>query len=66
MPVFCQLDTESPFSSMGFNKWIKALGKKSSLLDKHNESEAHKLADEKACVFLNTQQPGLDVASLMA
>ena len=59
---FASVDTESPFSSMGFNKWKKALGKKSSL-DKHKESEAHKLADEKACLFLKTQ---LDVASLMA
>ena len=48
---FANVDNDSPFSSMGFNKWKKALSKKSSLLDKHKGSEAHKLADEKACLF---------------
>ena len=42
------------------------MAKKNSLLDKHQESEAHKLADEKASLFLQTRQPGSDVASIMA
>jgi hypothetical protein len=37
---FASVGAESPFSSTGFSKWEKALGKKSSLLDKHQESEA--------------------------
>ena len=62
---FASVGTESPFTSTGFNKWKKALGKKNSLLDKHQESEAHKSSDEQACLFMQTRQPGLDVASLM-
>ena len=67
LPCLCFAETESPFASTGFNKWKKALGLKSSLLEKHNASEVHKLAEEKACLFLkNQQRPGLDVASMMA
>ena len=37
------------------------------MLEKDNASEVHKLAEEKACLFLkNQQRPGLDVASMMA
>ena len=67
LPCLCFAETESPFASTGSNKWKKALGLKSSLLEKHNASEVHKLAEEKACLFLkNQQRPSLDVASMMA
>ena len=51
--LLCQYftETESPFASTGFNKLKKALGSKSSLPEKHNASEVHKLAEEKL-VFL--------------
>ena len=56
-----------PFASTGFNKWKKAFGSKSSLIEKHNASDVHKLAEEKTCLFIrNQQQPGSDIASMMA
>ena len=56
-----------PFASTGFNKWKKTLGSKSSLLEKHNASEVHKLAEEKTCLFIrNQRQPSSDIASIMA
>ena len=67
LPCLCFAETESPFVSTGFNKWKKALGSKSSLLEKHNTSEVHKLAEENACLFIrNQQQPGSHIASMMA
>ena len=51
LPCLCfatSVESESPFTSTGFKK---ALGKKNSLLDKHKESEAHKLADKKASIM---------------
>ena len=66
LPCLCFAVIESPFSSTGFNKWKKALGKKGSLLDRHEKSEAHKLSEEKTVLFLKNQQPGLDIASIMA
>ena len=58
----CALRLKSPFASAGLNKWKEALGSKSSLLEKHNASEVHKLAEEKACLLIRNQwQPGSDL-----
>ena len=53
LPCLLLTVTESPFASTGFNMWMKALGSKSSFLEKHNASEVYKLAEEKACLFIH-------------
>ena len=52
--------SESPFVSSGFKNWKKALGK-AGYIDKHQNSESHKGADEKAALFLQTRQTGTDI-----
>ena len=52
--------SDSPFVSSGFRNWKKALGKKTGYIDQHTHSENHRLAEEKAALFLQTRQPGTD------
>ena len=52
--------SESPFVSKGFKNWKKALGKH-GYIDQHRSSECHKISDEKAASFLQTQLPGTDI-----
>ncbi len=52
--------SESPFVSSGFKNWKKALGK-AGYIDKHQHSESHKGADERAALFLQPRQPGTDI-----
>ena len=67
LPCLCFTETESPLLQLGLTSGRKLLAQKSSLLEKHNASEVHKLAEEKAFLFIrNQQQPGSDIASMMA
>ena len=57
--------SESPFMCTGFKNWKKALGKK-GYIDQHKHSETHRIADEKAALFLQTRQPGTDIRARIA
>ena len=44
----------------GFKNWKKAFSRHGSI-DQHRRSECHKICDEKAALFLQTQLPGTDI-----
>ena len=56
----------TPFVSIGFRNFKKALGRKYSYIEQHNHSDSHKVAEEKVAFFLHTRQPGTDIASLLS
>ena len=56
--------SESPFVFKGFRNWKKALGKHGYIYQ-HRSSECHKISDEKAASFLQTQLPGTDIMAKM-
>ena len=63
IPCMCfSSSSESPFISSGFMNWKKALGK-NGYIDQHKHSEIHKVADERAALFLHTCQPGMSICA---
>ena len=63
---FCSSVEESPFVSTGFNKWKKAVGKKSGYLDQHMNSESHKIASDKASCFIRTHRTGVNIRTRLS
>ena len=55
---------DSPFVSVGFKNWKKAVEKRNGYLDQHLNSEGHKMTCVKANSFISTHQIGTDISSL--
>ena len=59
--------SDSPYVLSGFRNWKKALGMKTGYIDQHTRSENHRLADEKAALFLQTRsKPGTNICAMLS
>ena len=51
----------------GFRNWKKALGIKKSYIDQHKLSEGHKVAEQKASLFLQqVHQPASNIGAMLS
>ena len=68
IPCICFSATHhSPFVTTGFKNWKKALGIKKSYIDQHKLSEGHKVAEQKASLFLQqVHQPTSNIGAMLS
>lgn len=68
IPCICISATHhSPFVTTGFRNWKKALGIKKSYIDQHKLSEGHKVAEQKASLFLQqVHQPTSNIGAMLS